>query len=137
MSALCRMVAHAVIPPDLVERLWGVWHAAPRLCTVTLPVIVKRGVPPPLCRGLRRLGREFQYRYLVGQLGQKLLADVRLKESGQDLVRPLPPLLTFATIDCEPPFRSAALTFSSHAKSRTADNMRQHAVSLTCRGDRP
>ena len=45
-----------VIPADLLERLWAVWQAAPYLCTLALPVVlrIKNTIPhrqgPPLAR---------------------------------------------------------------------------------------
>lgn len=83
---MLRVVAHAVIPSDLVERLWAVWQAAPLLCTLELPVVVKKNAPV-MCRGLRTLSRELQLRYFVGAGNPGVLAAQRLMPSGQDLVR--------------------------------------------------
>jgi hypothetical protein len=60
----CRMLLHAEIPADLHERFWGLWLAAPLLCTVQLPVKLNKN-KGAVFKGVSTLGRTYQYDFLV------------------------------------------------------------------------
>ena len=80
-----------VLPEDVLERYWAVRQAAPLVCEVTLPVVMKKGKEHvPVMANRHWVGTQGLKEMIVGvgkKRGQKKWDNQEVDPSGQDLVR--------------------------------------------------
>lgn len=53
------------MPLNILETIWELWQAAPFLCSLEVPVLLRTTKPPPDCRDLVALSRAHQYEHFV------------------------------------------------------------------------
>ena len=89
----CRMFSAAVVPEDVVEKIWDLWQAAPYLCSMTLQVKL-RSIASRTKTGkqdLQVLGAAFQHDFLFEGF-ERIGANQQKIKTGKQSVRP-----TYAT----------------------------------------
>lgn len=64
----CSKDQHLVVPPNIVETVWDLWQTAPLLCSLEIPVVMKRAAVFKTqieFRGVVSLSRAHQFEYFV------------------------------------------------------------------------